>query len=207
MKSLCLVCLLALGPLSACANIVPSSSTIAGSGPYVWTYELQLARDQNAQSGLPPTASPVAHNNLRVGSFLTLYDFAGYIADSCTGPAGWVCTAQFVGFTPDEVLPDDDASLLNLTWVYTIGPTLGGHPGGLALGLFGASSIYGTSTPISYAARGVRNGGGLIGTFADNVGRTEGPSAVALPEPGSLALAGLALVLIGGMLPKRWVAR
>ncbi len=202
MKRIVLACLVALAPVATWANIIPTGTSITGAGPYVWTYNLQLSSDQDAHSGPSPTVHPVPHVNLNVGSFLTLFDFAGYVTGSCTGPAGWTCTNQDIGFTPDDVIPTDDAALPNLTWVYENGPKLTGEPNGLDLGLFSATSIYNREVLVSYAARGVKNNGFSIGTIADNVGNTRGPGQ-AVPEPGTLTLAGLALVLSGGLMKRR----
>ena len=97
-------------------------------GAYTWSYGFALSADQNANAGLPPVVTPVPHINLTFGSFLTLYDFTGYVAGSCTAPSGWSCTSQNTGFTPDDVLPNDDPNVANMTWVYTTGPTLSGQP-------------------------------------------------------------------------------
>jgi hypothetical protein len=200
MKLIAAACLFAIAPAIATANIIPTGTGTGptGSGPYKWTYDFMLAADQDADSGLTPSGNPVPQNNLTYGSFLTLYDFAGYIAGSCTAPAGWVCTAQNTGFTPSDVSPNDKTSVLNLTWVYTSGPVLGGQPNGRDLGLFSAESLYGQSSFVSYAARAVKNNGASKGTIADNVGTTVGPQGPKLvPEPASLALAGLALLAAG----------
>ena len=194
MKRLSLVCLLALAPLAASANIIPTGTSITGTGPFLWTYNLQLSDDQDVKAGLPPSSPTVPHNNLSFGSFLTIYDFAGYVAGSCGGPAGWVCTAQALGYTPDDTLPNDDATLMNLTWVYTTGATINGTPGNVDLGNFFAQSIYDSVALVSYTARGVNNRGASAGTNADNVGTVSAPVALTVPEPGSLALAGLGLL-------------
>jgi PEP-CTERM motif len=198
MKRLSLACLIALAPWVASANIIPTGTTITGSGPYLWNYNLQLSDDQDARAGPAPTDPSVPHEDRTFGSMLTIYDFAGYVAGSCGGPAGWTCTAQALGFTPDDTLPTDDATLMNLSWVYTSGPDIVGTPGNVDLGNFFAQSIYNTVTLVSYTGRGVKNRGESVGTIADNVGTTIAPTATSVPEPGSLALAGVALLALAG---------
>jgi hypothetical protein len=187
----------------ASANIIPTNTTITtGAGPFTWTYDLQLSSDQNVNSGAAPTVNPVAQTNVGQGGFLTIYDFAGYVAGSCKGPTGWTCTAQNVGFTPSDVVPIDNTAVANITWTYTSGATILGQPSGVDLGLFSAVSIYNTPTQVSYAARGIKNLGGQTGTISDNVGNTSGPTFT--PEPASLVTMGAGLGLLGlGLVGRR----
>jgi hypothetical protein len=101
-----------------------------------------------------------------------------------------------MGYTPDDTMPTDDATLMNLTWVYTSGATINGTPGNVSLGSFFAQSIYGNVGLVSYTARGLKNRGASIGTIADNVGTVGAPAGLSVPEPGSLALAGAGLVAL-----------
>lgn len=197
-----MVCMLALlAPLAATANIIPLLSSVASTSPaaFTWTYNLELSADQDVRSGALPAGSPVSGQNQGFGSFLTIFDFSGYVAGTCTSPTGWVCLVQNVGFTPSDVLPEDDAGIVNLTWQYATGPVISGQSSGVSVGPFGAQSTFGQVEMTGYAALGFNNSGPSAGTLAANVGQIGAPVAIlAIPEPGSLALASIALVLLGG---------
>ncbi len=195
MKKTSIACLLALSPAIAWANIIPTGTSITPSGSnYVWSYQLQLAADGDVNVGAAPSSNPVPHMNLDLGGFLTLYDFAGYVAGSCAGPADWVCTAQNVGFTPDDVIPTDDAAIVNLTWAHTTGSVILGQMGGVDLGQFTAMSIYNKERLVDYSSRTTKNGGFGAGTIADNVGNTRGP--VSASAPASLGMLGMGLAAL-----------
>lgn len=139
-------------PLAAMANITPTGNAISGvvGGPFTWSYQLNLSAEADAITGLSPASNPVPHTDLNYGAFITIYDFAGYIAGTCTAPAGWTCTSQNVGFTPDDVLPQDDPTVPNLTWAHTTGAVISGQPTGVDLGIFSAQSLYNEIAQVSY---------------------------------------------------------
>lgn len=182
MKRLSALCLSALLPLGAAASIVPAGVSITGAlgGPYMWTYDLQLASGPDAYTG--------ARAGTGFSSFFTIFGFAGYIDGSCSGPGGWVCTRAGPDHTFDAMLTK--IAEPSVTWIYVGGPSLTGRAGD-DLGLFSAKTIYGSSDSLSYAAQGA-NGGG-------NVGLTVGPavSAQLVSEPGALGLSSIALGLLG----------
>jgi hypothetical protein len=193
-KKFALVGFLALAPASAQADLIPTLMGITNSGAnYRWSYEITLTEDQRAESG--PVASTTPVPNASRSTFVTIFDFAGYVPGSCASPTGWTCTVQNTGITPDGVTPlapPDNGGVVNLTWHYTSGPTMEGMREMMG---FTADSIYDQITRTSFAARGIRNVGAQAGTVIDNVGNVSAPVSgpAGVPEPASLTLLGLAL--------------
>src|ERR1039457_2515324 len=104
MKRISLLCVLALTLSTvAMANIIPTNTGVTPTGSnFTWAYNFTVSVDQNVNSGPVPSVNPVDPLNLIPGGFVTIYDFDGYVAGSCAGPAGWTCVAQNIGFTPDR---------------------------------------------------------------------------------------------------------
>ena len=189
-----MVAVFVLGLGIANANIIPMLIDVTGSGPYTWNYRFDVSTDQIATIGPAPTSNNVPPNpipTVNVGSFLTIYDFFGYVSGSCSGPSGWTCTAQNVGFTPSNVLPTDNPNIVNITWTRT---GVGDITGPAFLSGFSAQSTSNLITTVSYTSRGTKISNGSIG---DNVGDTSGPRAV--PEPVTLILFGTGLLGLFGI--------
>ncbi len=122
----------------------------------------------------------------------------------CSGPVGWTCTTQNIGFDPFNVAPTDDAGIPNLTFSNTTGADINGDPVnniGNDLGnFFTFESIYGLQQQVSYAAEAIKNSGPQTGSAASNIGFASGPAAPNLvPEPGTSALMMAGLGLVAGV--------
>ena len=158
------------------------------AGKFRWTYAIVLPTDSQLQSG----------------NYFTIYDFNGYVAGSAVAPAGWAPTLANVGPTPELVRPDDDPTIPNLSFRYT-GPTI--TAGQTGLGNFWAVSAYQLPTDSFFTARTNRSSDGGIDTNITSTSvpvPTATPVGPTVPEPTTLALAGLGLPLVGFA---RWLRR
>jgi hypothetical protein len=175
-------CALALAAAPARAGLLPVVVTIAPeAGKFRWTYAIVLPTD----------------SMLQAGDYFTIFDFAGLDPGSNAQPDDWGYAVTDVGPVPPGVVPEDSPTLPNLTWTYN-GPTI--NTGQLGLGNFWAVSEFGTSTTAPFTARTHRTSDGRIDTnITDTVVPvpTADPPPNLVPEPGTLALAGLGLPLVG----------
>jgi hypothetical protein len=173
------------------AGLLPTSVTVTPEGGnFRWTYAIVLPTDMKLQSG----------------DYFTIYDFDGLVAGGESMPGGWALNVVNQGGRPDKLNPTDDPNIPNLVFTYN-GPTI--PSGQLGLGNFWAVSSFGQA----------QSGDGKFTAFThrssdgqpdQNVTETMVPMASSpppppgVPEPATLALAGLGLPLAG---MTRWARR
>ena len=166
------------------AGLLPTTVTVTPeAGNYRWTYAIVLPTDMKLQSG----------------NYFTIYDFEGYIPGGESAPSGWTFSSSDAGGTPSGLLPNDDPTKPNLTWTYT-GETTFGQVG---LGNFWAVSSSGNSKEDAFTAKTNRASDGLTDS---NITTTDVPMASevpppGVPEPATLALAGLGLPIVFQQIP------
>jgi len=163
------------------AGLLPVKVAVTpDSDSYRWSYGVVLTSD----------------SQLHTGDFFTIYDFAGFIPGSNVQPNGFDFSATLVGPVPDRIAPEDDATLMNLTWTY-VGPDI--TTGQLGLGNFMANSISGLPKDGLFTAQTHRQ---VDGRIEGNITPTDIPvptipNIPTVPEPATMTLLGIGLPLVG----------
>ena len=171
------------------AGLLPLQVTVTPEGGnYQWTYAIVLPTNSQLQSS----------------DFFTIYDFGGLVPGTITAPTGWVSSVSMVGQTPSLLAPIDNPTIPNLTFTYT-GPTI--NSGQLGLGNFSAVSTSGEGISSFLTAQTQRS---TDGQLDKNITETTVPVPLGghpppVPEPTTLALAGIGLPLVAlGRKLRRW---
>jgi len=171
-------------PTTARAGLVPVQvSVVPDGGMYRFTYAIVLPTD----------------SVLRPGDYFTIYDFDGFVDGSqmASGSAyspNWTFSASKTGPTPSGVAPDDNPDITNLTWKYT-GAEIN-IDASVGLGNFWALSLYPDTTDSWFTASTGTSSGvpdhNVTPTIVP-VPKAPGTPPPGVPEPTTLALAGLGL--------------
>lgn len=181
---------LALLSSTAMANTITPTPTpiITGTGPYTWTYEVNL--EGNSQ--------------VNTGDFFTIFDFAGFTGVATAPNANWTFSSNLTGTCNPQVVAVctafDSATIANLTWTYN-GPAFNNTAGGTAtpptqllIGNFSAQSIFNLPTNDWWVSQDDDLQTNTMNEGA--AGNTNVPMAQTVPDGGSTA-ALLGSVLVG----------
>jgi hypothetical protein len=162
------------------AGIIPAAVTMTPDAEnFRWTYSVVLPTDMKLQSG----------------NYFTIYDVSGLVPGTIQAPPNWTASVSDTITPPAGLHPHDNAAIPDVTFTYN-GPTVA--TGQLGLGNFWFDSTSGTSTTVDFTAQ---NPQVSTGNTDRNIVSTLGPAPVGsvsgVPEPTTMALAGLGLPLIG----------
>lgn len=172
----------AIAATTAQAGLQPTNVRIdKDAGNFRWTYAVTLPTDMRLQAG----------------NYFTVYDFGDLVAGSITAPDGWTWSTAKTTPPPAGLKPNDNAAITDITWTYN-GPTI--PFGQVGLGNFSAISKSGTKATTEFTAQNPQKDldfvdRNIVSTFAPLPQGGEPQPTV--PEPATLALAGLGLPAVG----------
>jgi hypothetical protein len=199
MKFPCILSFLVLfSSLTASAALIPgldSGPLEVAMGAYAYNYSIEITGGERLDPGATNGVTCPGNNGALVqcnptGTFFTIYDFEGFLA--VTGlPAGWSAVENLVGLTPSSVTSQvvDNPSFMNVTFIYT-GPVVDGDAS--ISGFQITSSLNALNANGTFSSQSTKVGQSVDGTTDQLVGSIAIPTlAVVIPEPASLALAGI----------------
>lgn len=166
---------------TAQAGLQPTNVRIdKDAGNFRWTYAVTLPTDMRLQAG----------------NYFTVYDFGDLIAGSITAPDGWTWKTSLTTPPPAGLKPSDNPAITDITWTYN-GPTI--PQGQVGLGNFSAISKSGKKATTEFTAQNPQKDGdfidrNIVSTFSP---LPQGGEPPVVPEPATLALAGLGLPAVG----------
>ncbi|MBX9579990.1 MAG: PEP-CTERM sorting domain-containing protein [Gemmataceae bacterium] len=173
---------------TAQAGLQPTNVRIdPDAGNFRWTYAITLPTDMRLQAG----------------NYFTIYDFAGLVDGSIMTPDGWTWSIAKTTPPPAGLKPNDNPLYDDVTFTYN-GPVI--PTGQLGLGNFALISTFGQKATTEFTAQNPQKDGdfidrNIVSTFApgpqNNPGPTDPPPASGVPEPATMALAGLGLPAVG----------
>ena len=165
------------------AGLQPTNVKIdPDGGNFRWTYAIVLPTDMRLQAG----------------NYFTIYDFGGLVDGSITAPDGWTWSVSKTTTPPLGLRPNDNPAIDDVTFKYT-GPVI--PTGQVGLGNFALLSLYSKKTTTEFTAQNPQKDldfvdRNIVSTFAPG-GKDDTPPPSGVPEPATLALAGLGLPALG----------